>query len=145
MLIQDKEKLFFDANVFIAVANKKDRDFKKALKVIQLARRQKKRIYSLDLVVYEVLTVLSLRLNKKSSLDFGQEIFKKKSVILIEKNQRLQKFAWQIFQKVKSKNFSFVDAFILAVLKQDPALVLASFDKQLLAEAKKLKLKTLNG
>ena len=141
MLTQDKQKLFFDANIFVAYSNKQDSCFLKAKKILEWADENKAKIFSLDLVIYEVLTVVSLRCGKKNSLTFGKSIFKKREVAIIEKSKKLEKSAWQIFQKVKSKNFSFVDAFILASLKQNPWLTLVSFDKRLVKEAKKLRLK----
>lgn len=141
MLTQDNKKPFFDANIFIAAANEKDSCFKKAEKIVNWTKEKRIKVFSLDLVIYETLTILSQRLNKKSSLDFGNEVFKKKSVRLIEKSKKLEKSAWQIFKKIKAKNLSFVDTFILAALEQNPWLTLVSFDKRLVKEAKKLKLK----
>ena len=132
---------FIDANIFVSFFNSQDSNYDKAGLIFEDFNKVQVKLFTLDLIIYESLTVLSQRGSKNLALEFKKFINKKKSLQVFKKSDKLEKLAFRLFKKVKSKNFSFVDAFILAVLKQNSWLTLASFDKKLVKEAKKLNLK----
>lgn len=76
----------------------------------------------------ETYTVLSQRISKQFSLDFGKNVYKDRVFTVVWIDRKLEKETWDIFVSIKDKNFSYVDASTLAVLKKEKIGSLLSFD-----------------
>jgi predicted nucleic acid-binding protein len=85
-------------------------------------------------------TVLSIKAGKETSLSFWQKV----SEDVIKKiyiDYNLQQRSFSIFQNIKSKNVSFVDASNLAVIFKYKIDFLLTFDKSLTKIAQNHKIK----
>mgnify|MGYP001033911686 CR=1 FL=1 len=125
------QKLFLDTNVFVSFLNQNDSNYEKAVRVFHKAVKNDFEIYASDLVIYEALTVLSLRAGKKIAVGFGKLVFDKKQIGLIETSKQVRKKAWKIFRKTRSKNISFIDCCLAAQALLDKKPKLVTFDKRL--------------
>jgi uncharacterized protein len=129
--------VFIDTNVFVALFNKDDSLHKKATEIWHDLREGNALLHTSYFVISETLTVLRLRAGKGTALKFGRTIFEQtKALHLIPTNEQRAKSAYEIFTDVPVKNFSFVDATIIATAHEQNLEVI-SFDKNLLKNIKK--------
>lgn len=136
-----KNCVFVDSNVFIALANKDDYLHQKAKILKEKLRKEKARLVISNLVLAEILTVLSIRVSKKKAVEFGELVFKKsKQLIIIRATSSLEELAFSYFKKIKSKNVSFVDCLTLAIVEVFGIKRVFSFDKDLLQPKTKFEL-----
>lgn len=120
--------IFVDASALISVWDHDNINHKQALnKSIEL-KKTKQQLSSSNIIIGEVLTVLSMQVNKKKALEFGKEI-EKSNLIINFINQDLHQKAWEIFQKIKGKNVSFFDCASFAVMEDLGIKKAFSFDK----------------
>lgn len=119
--------LFVDTNVICALYNSTDSLYQKAQKIKPLLAQ-----YNLvisNFVLLETYTILSQRISKQFSIDFGTNVYKDRVFKVVWINKKLEQTVWKIFASVKDKNFSYVDASILAVLQKEKIRHLLSFDQ----------------
>jgi predicted nucleic acid-binding protein len=141
--MKKNKKVLIDANYFCALNNVNDALFKKAKNLAVKLADKNYRILTLNYIVSEALTVLSLRVGKKAAVNFGRKMFNNQRIQILRVSDKEEKEAFKIFLKVKNKNFSFVDAVILQILKDEKIDYLLTFDKQLKRQAKKRNHRTL--
>lgn len=133
MASASKKSVFVDANVFIALINQEDRLHQRALELRDQLRKEKGRLVTSSFVLAEVLTVLSLRVNKKKAIEFGELVYKKtKFLKIIRPTKGTEELALDYFKRIKSKNISFVDCLTLAIVKIFGIKRIFSFDKDFL-------------
>lgn len=77
----------------------------------------------------ESLTILSQRKSRQLAIEFGRSVKEEESIKIIRIDEIFEEFSWQIFQKTKEKDLSFVDCSTLAVLENEKIDYLISFDK----------------
>lgn len=121
-----KQDLFIDTNLICALYNSKDSLYLKAQGIKHLLD-----IYNpiiSNFILLEAYTVLSQRISKKFSVDFGNNVSKDRIFTVIWIDRKLEEEVWDIFASIKDKNFSYVDASILAVIKKEKISHLLSFD-----------------
>lgn len=126
-----KGPIFIDSNILIAWFNKEDIDHSKAKKLIQNLPPDVPRLTS-NLVIYEVLTVLSLRASRKKALKFGEWFFPLVSYGAIGEvfiNEPFEYQTWALFEKIKQKNISFADCASVIIAKEFGAREILTFDR----------------
>lgn len=129
-------KIFVDASAYLSVLNKKDGNHKKALKISEELFLGGGEFVTSNIVIYEVYTVLSLRVDKKLALDF-KEIIERDQTEIIYLDKKLENIAWDIFQKQTSKNVSFFDCTSFAVIRDLGIRAVFSFDSDFKSYAQK--------
>lgn len=126
-----------DANVLVALFNQDDTLHKRAVALWQEFRNdQELLLYTSNFVLAEVLTVLRLKASREAALSFGAIVFGQTKVLqVVYIDRELMKRAYEIFSRVPIKDFSFVDASLVALSEAFQA-ELATFDKHLRAWGK---------
>lgn len=120
-------RVFIDASAYLSVLNKKDSNHKKALKISQELFESGGEFVTSNIVIYEVCTVLSLRIDKKLAFEF-REALENSQTAIIYLNKEIENKAWEIFQKQTSKNVSFFDCTSFAVIENLGIKSVFSFD-----------------
>jgi len=126
-----KSPFFVDSNIWIAWFNKKDIDHEKAKKMIQSFPPDIPLLTS-NLVIYEVLTVLSMRAGHKKALKFGKWFFPLVfygaiGEVLID--EAIEHQTWALFRNIKRKDISFADCASVIVAKEYGANYILTFDQ----------------
>lgn len=121
-----KDNLFVDANILCSLYNPDDTLHKHADRVKSLIRQYNPVIS--NFILLETYTILSQRVSKKFALSFGERIRKRHQYAIFWIDKDFEDKVWKIFKKIKDKNFSYVDASILAVIKAEKIKRLLSFD-----------------
>lgn len=110
------KKVFIDSNVFIALFIKNDSLHEKASKKWLELKKEEVYLFTSDLVISEVLTVLRLKAGKEVALGFGKIALEESEILnIIPVTQELINDSYSVFKEVENKDFSFVDASIVAV------------------------------
>jgi predicted nucleic acid-binding protein len=136
--------LFLDTNYFCGLHNPKDSLYLKSRKAFIKIKKEKYILHISNFILAEVFTILSQKVGKRIAIQFGRNLFSSYSPInIIRMTGKDELSSFNIFQKVKSKNFSFVDANSLALMKKFKINYLLTFDNQLIQEAKKYNIKSL--
>lgn len=130
-----RPSLFVDANFFCALYNDSDAHYAKA--EIIAARLNDFRLITSNFVLLETYTVLSQRASKKEAVAFGERLKKDSPYAIHWINKEFEEEIWKIFTLIKDKNFSYVDASILAVIKKEKITHLLSFDTDFVQLQKK--------
>lgn len=123
------DKIFIDSNVFIALLNKDDALYTKAVRTLHTIKERGLLPVTSNFVVNEVITVLSLRINKKIAVMFADFVYGDESglsVITVDRNIELKAVTY--LKQFKSKNISFCDCTIFALLELLPIAYIATFD-----------------
>lgn len=126
----ENNKVFVDSNVFIGIFNADDALHDKAVKLWNnLAEKQYSIVVS-NFILSEVITVLSQRIGKKEAIEFATRMYHNENneVEIIWSNEQLELRALEYLRRIPSKNVSFADATILAVLETHQISSLATFD-----------------
>lgn len=118
--------LFIDSNFFCALYNNIDSLHLKA-KLLAPSLKDTQLVIS-NFVLLETYTVLSQRASKKRALQFGNHVANNNPYDIFWIDRNLEDEVWKIFSSIKDKNFSYVDASILAVLKKEKIHHVLSFD-----------------
>ncbi len=120
--------IFFDSNYYIGLVNDQDSNYKKS---IVLSNRLKNKFYKpviSNFVFLEVVTVVSQRVGRKTSITTGETLKNKAKIVKI--NDELEQKTWELFKQIKDKDVSFVDSSTLVVLKEKKIKQLVTFDHQ---------------
>lgn len=128
MEIPLKEMIFADSNAFIAIRNLNHPLHRKALQTSHRLQKNKEEIITTNIVISEVLTILAMRVSKVLALEFGKEIIQLRPPVVYIDDLYHQR-AWEIFQKIQSKNVSFFDCTSFAVMEDLDIKKAFSFDK----------------
>lgn len=120
------QKLFVDTNILCAINNPQDSLHSRALKIISFVTAFNPIIS--NFILLETYTILSQRVSRSVSIKFGESIVKDKVFTIVWIDQLFEPDVWKIFCKIKDKNFSYVDASILAIMQREKIKHLLSFD-----------------
>lgn len=113
------KKVFIDSNVFIALFIKDDSLHEKASDKWSKLREEEVYLFTSDLVISEVLTVLRLKDGKETAIDFGRIALEESEILnIIPVTQELMNDSYSVFKEVENKDFSFVDASIVAISRK---------------------------
>lgn len=126
-----KRPFFVDSNIWIARFNKADIDHLKAKKLIQNLPPDAS-ILTSNLVIYEVLTVLSMRAGKNKAIEFAKWLFPLISQSLIGEvfiDEALEHKTLTLFSKLKQKDISIADCASVIAAKDYGANYILTFDQ----------------
>lgn len=126
--------IFIDSSAYIGVLNPFDSNHDKAIRLSGLLTQESHVITSYA-VLGEVLTIGSMRYNRKASIDFVKNIFESKTEIISE-NAELTKKAFKIFQEISDKDVGWVDCYSFAIIEHYKIGKVFSFDKDFKKYAK---------
>lgn len=121
-----KPIIFIDTNFLCALYNEKDSLHEKA-RLIWPTLKELDYIIS-NFILIEAYTILSQRASKVQAIAFGNYIRRENPYTIVWINRDFEDAIWKIFKSIKDKNFSYVDASILAVMKKQKISHLLSFD-----------------
>lgn len=133
--MDQNKSVFIDTNYFCALYNPKDTLNQKSIIFSKLLKEKKYKAYVSNYIIIETLTIISQRVGKNIALTFWGKI-NEQLIKIIYMDKRLQCQSFKIFKKIRSKNISFVDASIIALIKKHKIDYLLTFDKKLLSLAK---------
>ncbi len=136
-----KQHLFVDTNVICALYNPKDSLHKKAQTIKTLLK-----IYNpvvSNFILLEMYTILSQRVSKEFAVSFGNRIRERHTYAIVWINKKLEDEVWNIFASIKDKNFSYVDASTLAVMRKEKIKHLLSFDNSFIELQKQFNFKLI--
>lgn len=111
----------------MALRDEADNTHSKAVKFYDLIKKQKIKLYTSSDIVAETLTVMSMKVNKKSALEFLDWIDGRIEEIFIDEG--LHKETKRFFKSVKSKNISFIDCSSVVAMKRNKIKYIFSFDE----------------
>ena len=128
--------IFLDSNIFIAFANKKDRDHEHAKKLMDKVRKGEFGVpYTSDYIFDEAVTTSLIRTRRLDvAIRVGKLILGSKEdsipslADLIRVDERTFTEAWSSFKTGRIQGLSFTDHIILAHLKELKIDLLLSFD-----------------
>jgi len=127
---------FVDSNIFIAFANKRDRDHQRSLELMDRMRKGEFGLpYTSDYVFDESVTTSLVRTRRyATAVKVGKIILGSREesipplVTLVRVDERIFAEAWQTFKTGRFEGLSFTDHTILAQLKELRIDSLVSFD-----------------
>lgn len=125
--------VFIDSSALISLWDQDDSNHLAAIKKSRELQNIKASIFISNIIVGEVLKVLSIKLGIKITNQCG-EILQKLNIIFVD--EKLHQKAWEGFQKRTSKNLSFFDFTSFVIIKEFNIDQVFSFDR----DFKKLKL-----
>ncbi len=120
------EIVFIDANVLCGLFNNKDSLHEKSKKAIISLKKSEFAIS--NFILLECYTIISQRTSKENATHFRDYIFANRQYKIFWIDRRLEDEVWLAFKSIKDKNFSYVDASILAIMKKQNVRHLLSFD-----------------
>lgn len=122
-------RIFFDSNFFIGLINESDPLHSQALAVIQKLQGSFFQAVVSNFIISEVVTVLSLRVDKNLALNFADSAYRSFNLEIITVNRSIELLAINYLRQIKSKNISFCDCTTLAIMEMFGISYLATFDK----------------
>lgn len=123
--------IFVDSNVWVAHFHKGDTNHEKAKKLIKNLPKDTPLLTS-NLVIYEVLTVLSMRAGKEKASKFGKWFFPLASGKIIGEffiDEALEHQTWSLFRSIKQKDISFADCASAVIAKEYDLRYILTFDQ----------------
>ncbi len=121
-----KQSLFVDTNYLCALYNRSDSLHERARNISPSLHEF--RIVISNFILLESYTVLSQRVSKNHVITFKEDMYNEKYYRIYWIQKSLEDEVWDIFRSIKDKNFSYVDASILAIIKKKKIPHLLSFD-----------------
>ncbi len=126
----EENSIFVDANIFVALLNKRDASHAKALTLWKEFEHSKQELITSNFVLSEAITVLSMRAGKQIALSFADTVYHKTSVLrVLRVNEEMEQRALFYLKSFKSKNVSFCDCVTFAILELQEIKSIATFDK----------------
>ncbi len=118
--------VYVDASFYIALLNKKEENHALAMKLIKNLKN--KRLITAQIILGEVLTVGSMRVDKKKTIKYVEAILNGNTHIIYETPELIKK-AFSFFKQIPSKNISWADCFSFAAMHTLGIKQVLSFDK----------------
>lgn len=136
-MLGKRGRLFVDADVFVSLSNKEDRNFKKALKLSKLVKDWKTEVLTSSFAIGEAITVISQKVSLDKAVAFGINAYKGELIILdASRLQQLQ--ALKRFSQQRSKNVRFTDFVNMVLMDELKVETIFSFDRHYKKEGYKL-------
>lgn len=120
-------KVFVDTNIFVAIRDTRDSSHTRAVKIYEEFKAKKVKFFTSSDVIGETLTVLAKKLGKSTAIEFLENFSILTHEIFIDKY--LHQETREFFQRVKSKNISFIDCSSVVAMKRHKIKIIFSFDQ----------------
>lgn len=128
-MAERSNRVFADANYFIALANEDDSLYTQALVVSKNLEKHSVQLYISNLVFLEVVTVLSQKRNRDVANKTGLYLLSDPRISRVYIDEQLHEESWDVFQNISQKNIGFIDCSIIAAMKTENISTLLTFDK----------------
>lgn len=125
-MVNETKWVLVDADALFALSVQADDNHHKAVKIYQKLVSSGVSLACSNTSLYEVLTVLSMKLGSDQAIDFLQR--GRKGLLLQRVDKKIQSLAEEIFTKQTSKNISFFDCINMAILELHGKKQIFSFD-----------------
>lgn len=107
-------RIFADSSALVALFRSEDPNH---LKALQLAKQLQGNTGIISSYIFaETVTIISQKEGKQQSKDAGQTL--KAKFVWTQIDEDIFNLSWEIFQRQKSKNVSFVDCTVFAIYKK---------------------------
>jgi len=123
-----KSRIFIDADAFVALANPKDSNHKKALRLSRAIKFQKTEVFVSSFAIGEAITVISQKIGLNKAFVFGIQAYEGE-VIIIDANRDQQLKALKRIPQQTSKNIRFADFINMVLMDELKIKIIFSFDK----------------
>jgi predicted nucleic acid-binding protein len=130
--------IVIDSNVIISFLDTQDTKHVPAVVLSKHIQSEYNTLLILNIVLYEVLTVLSMKGNKEKALAFYNELKHDLSVRIVFMDDALEVIALRIFRGATSKNMSFADCALIALAQNEHVHAIASFDAHIKRNSKSI-------
>jgi predicted nucleic acid-binding protein len=125
----DKQKVFVDADAFVAIAREDDANNEKALSLLSDLSEKPVQFVTSNFVFSESITVISQRLSHQAALAFIDKIKSSHPQFLVHYvDEQIEDMAITVFREQTSKNVSFVDCTNMALVRKHEINYIFSFD-----------------
>lgn len=131
----EKNPIFADSSFLIALFNSHDFLNEKAKEISREIGESGKTIVISNYIFLETMTVLSQKESRQVAVEAGLHLSENPFVEIVHIPEAIHNDSWRIFQAVKSKNISFIDCSVIAVMLAYGIDKLLTFDQ----DFKKLK------
>ncbi len=111
-------KIFVDTSAWVALKDKSDKHNQKAIELNKELLLNKNRYFTSNYIIDETLTLILMKLNHNTAIEFGEEIRNSKLIEIIYLDKELEEDSWQFFKKYSDKNFSFTDCSSFIIMKK---------------------------
>lgn len=108
-----EEMIFVDTSALFPLYNISDSHH---IKAVEIARNLQEEQITSNIIISEVLTLLSMRVKRQIAINFGKSLTEG-GLRIIFIDQILHQNAWKIFQSIKDKDVSFADCTSFAVME----------------------------
>lgn len=125
---QSNNRIFVDANYFVALFNPYDSLHKKAFTIASALEKGNSTLIITNFVFLEIVTVLSQKRGRAVAVEAGNYLLSVPTITTIHIDEALNGDSWNIFQRIAHKDISFVDCSILAVIRAESIPTLLTFD-----------------
>ena len=129
-MVAANNRIFVDANFFVALFNPQDTLYKEAIAKSQTIQKEKPLLVISNYIFLEIVTVLSQRVNRKAAITLGKHLLEDKQVQIVHIDKHLNNSAWEIFKEIEKKNVGFVDCSSLAVIEFEEIGKFLTFDQK---------------
>lgn len=125
----EKSRVFVDSNYFIALFNKSDTLYDRAIEIGTILDKKCCQLVMSDLIFLEIVTVLSQRKDRTLAIEVGEYLRSHPDITIFHSDEMLNEKTWHIFQTSHGKNISFVDCSVIALMKEEHITELLTFDQ----------------
>ncbi len=122
------ETIVVDANIVVALFDTQDATHEQAVALVNGLRARRSLLVMVNLVIYEILTVLRMKDCLKEARGFYDLAHTDPRMQVVYVTAELEASAYRHFREAGSKNMSFADASLIAVAEAAGADAIASFD-----------------
>ena len=129
-MVAANNRIFVDANFFVALFNPQDTLYKEAIAKSQTIQKEKPLLVISNYIFLEIVTVLSQRVNRKTAITLGKHLLEDKQLQIVHIGTHLNNSTWEIFKEIEKKNISFVDCSSLVVMEFEEINKFLTFDRK---------------
>ena len=107
--------VFVDTSAFFALADRTDRFHPVA---VEFMRHHEGLLVTSNLIIYETVTLIRMRLGFEPSVRFGRRLFDETITPSLRVTTKDASDAWALFRRYRDKRFSFVDCTSFVLLER---------------------------
>ena len=128
-MVANNNSIFVDTNYFVALFNPSDSLHHEALEMTAGLYSHNFVLVTSSLIFTEIVTILSLRVDHKISIEAGKYLLQDENIAIIQMDKALQQQSWNIFQNLDHKNIGLVDCSTIAIMQTEGINTLVTFDQ----------------
>lgn len=117
--------VFVDTSAFFALADRTDRFHPAA---VEFVRHHEGLLVTSNLVIYETLTLIRMRLGFEPAVQFGRRLFDEAITPSLRVTTTDASNAWTLFRRYRDKRFSFVDCTSFVLMERRGIRTAFAFD-----------------